>query len=233
MELQHISGRPAEVLAEISNIRLDLMKRSLLLGRLLKEIKDNNYAQHYGYTRFADWVEQGSNLDISSRSAFYLIMVVERSQKLGISDEQLEKSKLSKVKEILALPDSVPDETVKGLITESEGLSLSEVKKTVAGLKNDTSVYKHLKFDEGGADMWDQAVERVRANHGGFKNEQGESTDISESAAAIYMAAEYLAGPSEQDTTPAESEFEDVFITGSESEVFESVGVGDSQGDTQ
>jgi hypothetical protein len=80
----------------------------------------------------------------------------------------------------------------------------------VAALKNETpAVYKTLKFDADGAEMWSNAVDRVRMSHGGY--EGGE--DISESTAAVFLAAEFLALPSEFDLVDDEVDpgFHDVF----------------------
>lgn len=204
------SARAEEVRQQLLSIKTDLVRRSLEMGRLLMEVKENNYHMVWGYQNFRTWLEESSGLDISERTAYSMLKVVKMQQRLGLSDEEIERNKISKLIEIASLPEDLDEDKVRGLIQDAESSPLSTVKEIVGALKNEVHVYKTLKFDEDGAEVWSSAIERARQTHGGFEG----GVDISESTAAIYLAAEFLAMPQEfdiaddDDTEPA---FQDVY----------------------
>lgn len=198
---------------QIMQIKNDIMERSLELGRLLKEARDNNYNLPWGYARFGLWVES-SGLDLSERQAYYLIAIVERSEQLGIPDEELKRVKLSKLKAILSLPADTDPDRVRELVREAETMSLKDVNAVVGALKNQEFIYKTHKFPiEVMDNIYEPAVERARRLHGNTVNEAGEVTEISDSKAVELWAVEFLNGPEEDEYPVIEAEFQDIVAT--------------------
>jgi hypothetical protein len=213
-ELAIVENQDAATLVreKISSIKTDIMSRYLELGRLLREVVKNNYHVEWGYSNFGSWVEKDSGLDMSRRNAFYLVALVERAEKLGIPDSQLHQIKLSKAKEILSLPEETDAEVIKGLLTEAETSTLSDIKQKVSQISGAEVIYRNLRFEKEGYSIWSEAIERVRMQHGGYKADGEAPVDISESTAAVYLAAEFLASPLEfgENSELVEAEFEDV-----------------------
>ena len=209
--------RSQEVLTRIMEIKGDLMERSLELGRLLKEARDNDYAQRWGYPRFGSWVESASGLDLSERSAYYLIRVVERTAELGIPDEVVKQVKISALKEICALPDDTDPDRVRELINEAQTLSLKSVREVVGALKNQEWVMHHIKMSREAEDaVYQPAMERIRNEYGDTVGPDGSPEDITESRGIEMILADYIASPAEEEYEIAEGEFVDVIECGTE-----------------
>ena len=204
----------AAVAERVKALKNSIMENSIELGRLLKTVRDNGYHRAYGFGNFGDWVEQDSGADMSKRQAAYLILVVERAEQLQIPDAQLMRLKLSSAKEIFSLPADTPDDQIRTLLTHAETAPLSTVRSEVQKLRTGGNfTYRNLKMEQAAAEqIWEPAIERVRATHGGYRDDNGQPVDISETAAALYLAAEYLAQPEEHPADPdvLEGEFEDV-----------------------
>lgn len=133
-ERTEVLTRAEEVRQRIFTIREDVMSKALELGRLLLEARDKSFNVIWGYDNFGLWVEEDSGLDMSQRAAYYLINVVQRADELGITDEQLKRVKLSKLKEIFSLKDTDP-EVIKELLARAEGSSLNDIRDDVAMVK--------------------------------------------------------------------------------------------------
>lgn len=204
-----VKPRADEVLEAINSIKHNIVNGFLALGRLLGEARDNQYHVIWGYTRFDEWVESASGLDLSAREAYYLVNIVKRSAELGIPDEQLERVKISKLKAIMSLPETTDPEQIKGLVQEAEHMSLKNVKAVTGTLKNEDFTYHTLKFDRDTEDnVYQPAVERQRRIYGDTISSSGEPADISESKVVELWAAECLAGADAPE--PVEGEFEDI-----------------------
>lgn len=207
-------ARADEVRRQLGTIKADLVGRSLELGRLLKEVRDNGYHRLYGHARFGEWIQQEESLDISERSAFSFIKIVELQERLQLSDGEMSKNKLSHLIEIASMPEDTPDERIKGLLKDAESAKLGAVKAAVSAAKGQTSTFHTLKFVDADSEaIWLQAIERVRADHGGYNGDNG-PRDVSESMAAIYLAGNYLAQPSQFGAPDVELSFEDVVEAG-------------------
>lgn len=120
--------RAEYVLARIEVIKDDLVDKSLELGRLLKEAKDDGLNLYWGFARFGDWVEEASGLDMSERHAYYLINVVEQAHALNIDDDQLRRIKFSKLKAIFALKSADPG-VIRDLLAQAENASLKKIEE--------------------------------------------------------------------------------------------------------
>ncbi len=197
--------RSEEVLNRIHEIKSDLMDRSLELGRLLKEARDESHYLDWGYSKFGEWVNN-SGLDLSERSAWYLISVVEFQERHQITDEQLKVIGISKAKEIASLPAGTDESTVRGLLEQAETAPISTVKEVVGVLKNSEWVYKTLKmpraFYEG---QWIEGLEKARRLYGNTFGPDGEAKDIEDWRAIEIAFAEFLNYPAPEDS---EDEYE-------------------------
>lgn len=216
-----ISPRAEEVLDQIMNIKSTLMKRSLELGRLLKEARDNHYAQEWGFSRFDDWVEEGSGLDMSARLAYDLIKVVEQSFRLGIPDEALERVKLSKLKVIFTLKaGEMSDDDIRELVTSAELMTTKDIAASVGIAKHQEWVYRNYKFDKTAYEqVITPATERAIREYGDTLGVDEQVTDISDSKAVEIWAASFLAEPEPEYGEPIDAEFEDSFEADSAFEV--------------
>lgn len=208
-----VLNRADVVLEQILSIKSTLMKRYLELGRLLREARDNDYAPQWGFVRFGDWVEQGSGLDISARSAYDLIKLIEQSERLSLSDESLERVKISKLKAIFTLKDGeMTDDEIRALVTTAETSSLKSITAEVNRAKQVEWEHRNYKFDKSGyKNNIAPAIERAKREHGDTLNDEGENAEISDSKAIEYICADYNAGPeSEFDDIP-DGDFDDIF----------------------
>lgn len=204
------SLRAHEVLQEILSIKSTIMDKSLLLGRLLREARDNRYNLDWGFSRFDDWVEEASGLDMSARHAYDLIKVVERSESLGIPDEELKQVKLSKLKTIFSLPADTDEGTVRELVEKAKHESLDAIREDVGKIKNLEWVYRTIKIERSvDENVYQPALERARLEFGNTMGHDGGPTDISDGRCVEMWAAEFLARPEEQDREAIDAEFED------------------------
>lgn len=129
-----IVARAEQVRQRIAEIKSDLVDRSLELGHLLVEARENCFHHVWGFATFGDWVEQESGLDMGARQAAYLMQIVTKSQELGIGDEELRKVKLSKLKEIFSLKAAEP-EIIKELLVRAETETLEQIRIDVQKVK--------------------------------------------------------------------------------------------------
>jgi hypothetical protein len=204
------------VLQQIMQLKSDIMERSLELGRLLREARDNDYHLAWGYSRFGVWVELASGLDMSERHAYDLIKVVERSEVLGIPDDVLTRVKISSLKAIMSLPDTTDPERVRELVHEAETMRVKDVQAVVGAIKQVQWVYKHLKFSiEVDENVYCPAIERVRRLFGNTMNPDGSPAELSESRAVELIMADFLSGADDEE--PVEAEFVDVISEAEES----------------
>lgn len=214
-----VLGRAEVVRQRIFEIKGDLVKRALELGSLLLEARNNDYHVVWGWTRFGDWVED-SDLDMSERQAYYLIQIVERSRALGITQEQLEAVKLTKLKEIFALK-AAPDEVIKQLVEDAQTCTLEEVRLKVQELRQgaEDETYTFLNLDLKGRrlprdakDSITKAFENVRRRYGSSVNSQGEVDDIPDWRVLELLCVEYMEDPNSAETQGEviEAEFVDL-----------------------
>lgn len=190
------STRAFEVLDKIQAIRNNVEDCFLDLCYLLDEALENEYHLTYGYSNFADWVEEGSGLDMSARQARYLINIARKSRELGVDREQMKRIGVSKLKEIFTLNPSDDGETIRGLLAAAEEDSVDTVRTKARKARTGdttTAAYITLKLEEGVKDVFDEAVELARKNYGSTVNDHDEIVDISVSRAVELICASYLA----------------------------------------
>lgn len=216
-----LAEQPRSELVRLQIVQLgkSIHSNFISLGRLLKEARDNKYHNEWGFTRFGDWVESASGLDVSERTAYDFIKVVETAERLQLTDEQLQEYKISNLKEILSLTESSDPEVIKELLEESKTMQVKKVKELVGAIKQEEYVYHTLKFARDVEDnVYQPAVERCRRVYGNTMGQDGELEDISDSRAVEMIMADWNASPEEEEYPVIEAEWEDVIESSAEEE---------------
>lgn len=161
--------RAWQIQKELVNIKKDLETRFFNICELLTEVKDSNYHNVYGFTTFADWVEQGSELDMSARQAFYYINIYRKIEKLGLGKNIVSSIGVTKLKEILSLPVE-QEADIKGLLSSAPDTTVAEVKTQVAKAKakngEEPVEYVTFRLDPGVKAMVDKAFKLARLVYG-------------------------------------------------------------------
>jgi hypothetical protein len=176
----------------------NLDKNFIRLCDLLLEVQENKYFHAWGFARFSDWVERGSNLDISSRTAYSYLSIVKKANQLGISRARLNIVSISKLKEIFSLDALIYGDEIKDLLTQAVTLKLTEVKKAVAWLKQadgeEPTVFMTIKIEESVKKVLDEAFELARRNYGNTVT-SGDEVEISDSRCVEILALSYVQDP--------------------------------------
>lgn len=164
---------------------------------LLLEALDNGYHLCWGYTRFTDWVDN-SDLDLKGRQALYYTNIARKSQILGLSKEDLKKSKISVLKQIFSLDPADHKGEMLQLVEAAPEMTLDEVTDKVRTLRTGAGkpeqVYMTLKFDADIKELVQEAFELARRNYGDlYTGDNGSETiDISDSKCLELIAQSYL-----------------------------------------
>jgi|SRR6185312_3383984 len=200
-----IMQRPAErakaVQEQLEATRRNLASNALLMGDLLSEIKHNSYHEHYGCSSFSDWLYNSSSLDMSERTAYYLINIVDTAKQLGIPRKQLEAVKMSKLKEIFTLNPETNGDDIKQLVAAGDAASLEETKNAVVKAKVgdeqfERAVWLNIKLLESQREVVKEAIERAKRSCGDTIDPRtGEVAEPSDARALELIAADYLAQP--------------------------------------
>ena len=219
---QHVEA----VRQKVEEIRRGIAGRFIELGTLLGEIKDGGFHVIWGHANFGLWLKS-SGLDLGESAAYYLIKIVRTSKQMGIPQEQLEKIKLSKLREICRLDPKTHSKQIKQLMDactpDKDGNEMSledcriNVQKIEGGAEigdNDTKidlfVFLTIKVTTTQKQVIEDAVELVRAKHGDTMDADGNPAEISIGKAVELMAAEYLNGADEVEqedmTVPVEGD---------------------------
>lgn len=161
---------------------------------LLKEAYDNAYYKVLGSTSFGEWIEEQIDLDMSERSAWYLVNVARKAEELGISKDSLKASKISKLKEIFSLDPTDYGEDTKRLVESSASITLEQVKDKVAEIQGQEPVtYMTLRIPRSVREgVINDAFELARRNYGSVVGEDGQARDISNSRCLELICAEYI-----------------------------------------
>jgi hypothetical protein len=197
-----LASRPQEVLNQINILKNNMFSNIIDMAELLSEVRRNKYNLEYGYSSFKDWIDN-SGLDLSERSAYYLINVYDRSLELGIDKERLKRTKISKLKEIFSLKNATPAELRK-LVDKSEDLSLKQIQDEVRIIryegKEDTYSFITLKVADADWKAYiEPAINTVRAEAGSnYDSTTGDPLDISYTQAIVLICQDYLADPNRQ-----------------------------------
>src|SRR4051812_15549140 len=100
---QPVVERAAVVKEALTKIKDSLKENFFDMCDLLLEVSEKGYHSEWGYATFGEWVEEGSDLDISARSAFYYLNISRKAAQLGVTKENLRKLKISSLKQIFSL----------------------------------------------------------------------------------------------------------------------------------
>ena len=165
----------------------DIRRRWLDLGEVLAEIQQTLAYRELGFRNFQGYVED--RLAISPRWANYLVCMVRKAERFGVSRETLASVQVSKTMEIFRLDDP---QKARELIeqTVEQGTPLKEVKRRVAAALGQAEedepqpVRKVWYFAESQWNVIGQAIKAVQCNTG----------SDSETYAIELICADYLAG---------------------------------------
>lgn len=210
--------RSEVVRLQIMQLSQTLHKSFVVLGRLLKEARDESYHLQWGYQRWGQWVEEASGLDMSERTAYDFVKIIEVADRLQLPDSDLEQVKVSSLKVIASLPEDTDPETVKALLEDAKTLPFKTVREVVGQMKNEGFVYHSLKFSTDVEDnVYQPGLERCRREYGNTMSPSGEPADISDSRCVEMIFADYLSsGEDNGERQIIDAEWEDVVSTGPE-----------------
>jgi hypothetical protein len=193
-----LAARATIVLAEILKIRDGLFTKMFDLADLLTEAHHSGLHHHWGYSRFEDWVEEGSGLDISARTAFYLINIVEKAKELGIPRESYVGVKISKLKAIFSLDSKKHSEAIKLLLATADHQSLEDIQTEVWRIKTDGQgeeyAYITIRIPKSvKEDIVDLAFEEVRRIYGEIEDkETGELKEATPGKCLELICVEFI-----------------------------------------
>lgn len=193
--------RALEVQERIEGLRHNLLEGMFDLAELLAETRRNEYYRVWGYTNFGQWVEEGSGLDMSERTAFYLINIIEGAKELGIPREQLLVARISKLKDIFSLDRKKHGDKIRALVEKAGDCDLNDIREEVHRIKSgdealEPYVFITLKIPKSVKEHTvDSAFEIVRRQNGNVQNEQGEVIELSDGKCLEYVCQAYLQDP--------------------------------------
>lgn len=195
--------RAEEVRIEIDRVKGHLQEGIFDLADLLSEARRKAFHVNWGYANFGHWIEEGSGLDISERSAFYLIKIVDTGKELGIPKAQLRAVKMSKLKEIFTLDKEKHGDSIRELVGQGQHLPLSEIRDKIGALKEKDGIqpfiYMTLKMPKSvKEETVDQAFELVRRQYGDSKDDQGNIIDLTEGKCLEFVCQSYVQDPNNQ-----------------------------------
>jgi hypothetical protein len=178
---------------QLSILKHNLVSGYLETGRVLREIRDNNFYQDYGYSTFSQYVKEGADIDMGERSAYYAISVVEFAEKNGISDEVLQTVGISKLKSIASLPETTDGTTIMELVDKAKTEPLSSINDVCSSIRDTDHVVRSIRIDRDFYEMtYLDAIELVRKQHGSTIDNEGNVVDISESRAVELIVVDWF-----------------------------------------
>lgn len=191
--------RVLEVKTRIEKISNGLQSSVFDLAELLSEARAGKFHLKWGYGRFGDWLEKASGLDMSERTAFYLMAIIEKAKALEIPREQLKAVKMSKLKEIFTLDTDTQADDIKQLVVAAQQDTLSIVRQKVQEVKSghgeEPYVFVTYKLKASVKKMVvDAAFETVRKLYGDKKDANGEPYDLSDSGCLELVCADFNVG---------------------------------------
>ena len=176
-------------------IRAQIRQKWLEMGQVLSEIQQSLAYRELGFPNFQQYVED--RLGISPRWANYLVCMVRKAERFGISSETVARLDISKSIEIFRLNDA---RKAKALVSRTirQGTPLKEVKRQVAAAlgqpagREPQTIRKVWRFSPSQWSVISQAIQAVNLNTG----------SDSETNAIELLAADYLAGIGLGETVP-------------------------------
>ena len=172
---------------KLMRIRAQIRQKWLEMGQVLSEIQQSLAYRELGFPNFQQYVED--RLGISPRWANYLVCMVRKAERFGISSETVARLDISKSIEIFRLNDA---RKAKALVSRTirQGTPLKEVKRQVAAALGQPAdgepqtIRKVWRFSPSQWSVISQAIKAVNLNTG----------SDSETNAIELLAADYLAG---------------------------------------
>lgn len=188
------SSNAVQAQLNLLTVSENLDKNFLALCDVLLEIQEKKYFHTYGFQNFASFIERGSGLDISARTAYSYLSIIKKANQLGISRARLNIVSISKLKEIFSLDPILYGQEIKDLLMKAVTLKLAEVKREVQYLKTadgeEPTVYMTIKIEQSVKGVIDTAFEFMRRSYGGTFTE-GDEIDISDSKCIELICLEY------------------------------------------
>lgn len=198
LEIKQIS-RAMAVQVRLKDIRLSVEERFFEMCELLTEAHDNDYHVMYGFGRFGEWVERGSGLDISSRTAFYYINIWKKAQTLQLDKEKLAEVGITKLKEIFSLDTSAHPDEIRGLVESASQSSVDDVKGRVSQVKTKNGQvpkeFMAMRIDSDVKKTIDKAFKLARLQYGDQVDEHGEVQEASHSKCMEIISLSYIQDP--------------------------------------
>lgn len=175
--------RATEVTHEIQRIKSSLVDNMLYLGELLSEARANSYPEMLGFQSFGEWLD-ASGLDMSERQAYYLVKIVDNARALDIGRDTLQKSKMSKLKEIFALDPAENAAQIKDLVERSADMKLDDVRKAVNEIRQKVGLeptrWQNFRVTDTQAQMIAECLEMARLLYGQVVKDDGEVVEATD-----------------------------------------------------
>ena len=213
-DLDLVQQRADQVQAQLYALSENIEGSTWDLAHLLLEAKEGAYHKLWGFSRFGEWVENGSKLGLGQRQSYYLIGFAEKSRQLGLTKEVFRDIKISGLKEILSLDTTEHGTSIKGLLEAAPNMSLVEIKAAVASVKKGSlqglESFVTIRFSEFERTQFDDGVERCRQIYGDTLDAVGEPGDISTGKAVGLICESFLQDPNNQACQVIEVEVEEI-----------------------
>ena len=198
-----VVDRAAEVQKQMVAVTDRLGRGYLTLCDLLLEAHAGAYHTVFGHGQFGDWVESNRDLDMSARTAYYMINIGKKIKALGLTADQIQKIKISSLKAIFELDPLENGADMRSVLAAAPDLTLDEVKDKVRALKVAAGKPDYVKMGPYKVEPLvketiDESFELARRIHGSTVKD-GEVVDISDSKCLELVCVEFLNDPNHRE----------------------------------
>ena len=206
-----VAGRSATVRKTLQKLSLNIDKSLFDAAELLYECQSNNYYSEWGYTSLPDFAEK--ELGMKARRAQYLSRIVLVYRAVGLKREAVEKTHISKLREIARLKpegsffnkkegknEPLADHIVR-LFLDADTLTLAQIKEEIAILLGqigpDRRVIRSFSTTQSAWEgVFVPAMEKIRRRLGSEQRDDGgNAKEYSDGVVYEMMAAEINADP--------------------------------------
>jgi hypothetical protein len=201
---QEAGSRADEVKRKINKLIKAVNTNMFDLAEYLHEAKTKTYYTDWGFPTYSGYAK---SLNIKYTRAYYLVDIVEKMRRAGVSRVEYEPVGMSKLRVIAKLdPEAEYNGTpvvllIRELTLKAAGMSVEEVQAevdTIQGKVGDESmVWFNLHVKKlARENVMKPAIELARKHIGSQgQDEEGNAIDATESAAAEMIFANFLADP--------------------------------------